>query len=112
MHACVNQRRHSLPGIFTQDPEVQQLVLTACPLAVLMLSLGWNNALEGCLLAADEQPYTVRVYPWAVGAALALLAVGSWAGGGLPGVWLALTTYYLVLLVGMGARYFVYRGRL
>lgn len=104
--------RHTLPTIFTQDPEVQRLVVTAVLPAAIMLGLGWNNALEGCLLAADEQPYVVRVYPWAVLGALSLLGAGYWSASGLPGVWLALMVYYLVLLVGFVARYWWYRGEL
>ena len=87
-------------------------MLSAAAPAALMLALGWNNALEGCLLAADEQPFVVRMYPVAVAAALTQLARGYWAGAGLPRVWVALMTYYLVLLVGFAGRYWVYRGKL
>lgn len=104
--------RHTLPAIFTKDEQVQELVLSAALPAAVMLGLGWNNALEGCLLAADDQPFVVRVYPCAVAAALMQLARCYWAGMGLPGVWVALMTYYLVLLVGFAARYWVYRGKL
>lgn len=104
--------RQTLPTIFSKDEAVQELVLSAAAPAALMLALGWNNALEGCLLAADEQPFVVRMYPVAVAAALTQLARGYWAGAGLPGVWVALMTYYLVLLVGFAGRYWVYRGKL
>lgn len=87
-------------------------MLSAALPAAVMLGLGWNNALEGCLLAADEQPFVVRMYPWAVAGALLQLARCNWLDLGLPGVWVALMTYYLVLLVGFAARYWVYRGKL
>lgn len=82
-------------------------MLSASLPAALMLSMSWNSALEGCLLAAEQQHFVVRMYPPAVGAALGLLAAGYWADAGLPGVWLALMSYYLVLLVGFMARYFL-----
>lgn len=107
-----HQRRDTLPTIFSSDEAVQQLVLSAALPAAVMLGLGWNNALEGCLLAAEEQPYVVRMYPCAVAAALLQLARGYWADAGLPAVWMALMTYYLVLLVGFAGRYWVFRGKL
>jgi Na+-driven multidrug efflux pump len=107
-YAC----RHALPSIFTSDPEVTEVVLSAALPAAAMLSLACNSALEGCLLAADEQAYVIRMYPWAVGTALLLLGAGYWSDAGLPGVWLGLMAYYLVLLVGFAARYWLYRGRL
>lgn len=109
---CAVLYRNTLPTIFSKDEAVQELVLSAALPAAVMLGLGWNNALEGCLLAADEQPYVVRMYPLAVASALLQLARGYWAGAGLPGVWVALMTYYLVLLLAFAGRYWVYRGKL
>lgn len=109
---CPLSNRHTLQTIFSKDEAVQQLVLSAALPAAVMLGLGWNNSLEGCLLAADDQPFVVRMYPCAVAAALLQLGWGYWAGSGLPGVWMALMVYYLVLLIGFAGRYWIFRGKL
>jgi hypothetical protein len=61
---------------------------------------------------ADDQPYVVKVYPYAVSAALLQLGCSGLSGLGLPGVWWGLVGYYLVLLAGFGGRFFVFRARI
>jgi hypothetical protein len=46
--------RHLLSGLFTADAAVRQLVGGAVLPATVMLSLAWNNALEGCLLGEAQ----------------------------------------------------------
>lgn len=104
--------RQLLCGLFTGDAAVRQLVGGAVAPATIMLGLAWNNALEGCLLGADDQPFVVKVYPYAVAAALLQLGRAWLRGLGLPGVWWGLVGYYLVLLAGFGGRFFVFRGRI
>ncbi|WIA21753.1 hypothetical protein OEZ85_000915 [Tetradesmus obliquus] len=104
--------RQLLSGLFTGDAAVRQLVGGAVAPATIMLGLAWNNALEGCLLGADDQPFVVKVYPYAVAAALLQLGRAWLLGLGLPGVWWGLVGYYLVLLAGFGGRFFVFRGRI
>jgi hypothetical protein len=54
----------------------------------------------------------VKVYPYAVAAALLQLVRSGLYGLGLPGVWWGLVGYYAVLLAGFGGRFFVFRGRI
>jgi hypothetical protein len=61
---------------------------------------------------ADDQPYVVKVYPYAVAGALLQLGRAGLRGLGLPGVWWGLVGYYLVLLAGFGGRFFVFRSRI
>jgi hypothetical protein len=61
---------------------------------------------------ADDQPYVVKVYPYAVSAALLQLGRSGLLRLGLPGVWWGLVGYYLVLLAGFGGRFFVFRARI
>lgn len=94
-----------LPRLFVQDAEVLAIVRSAILPACCMLAFSWNNALEGSLIGADDANYVVNTYPWAVSIALGVLGSTYWAGMGLPGIWWALTGYYVALVLWFGVRY-------
>jgi len=99
--------RDFLPLVFVQDPAVLAILRTAMLPACAMLAFSWNNALEGCLLGADDQGYVVGTYPWAVSAGLIVLAASYKLGYGLPGIWWSLTAYYIALVTSFGSRFVV-----
>lgn len=102
--------RDILPRLFVNDPEVLAIVRSAIIPACCMLAFSWNNALEGCLIGADDANYVVNTYPWAVSIALGVLGSTYWAGMGLPGIWWSLTGYYIALVAWFGARYWGFVG--
>lgn len=53
-------RSDLLSSAFTHDVPVRTLVGGAALPATVMLSLGWNNALEGCLLGAWQHASSLR----------------------------------------------------
>eukprot|EP00877_Chromochloris_zofingiensis_P010786 jgi/Chrzof1/5961/Cz16g21310.t1 len=104
--------RRQLPRFFTHDQGVLTIVHSAVLPAALMLGLSWNNALEGCLLGADDSAYVVKVYPWAVVCCLTQLALTTFYVGQLTGVWWGLAIYYLVLLLGFAGRFWGWRAKI
>lgn len=90
-----------------QDPAVLSILQTAMLPACVMLAFSWNNALEGCLLGADDGNYVVGTYPWAVSAGLLVLGASYKMGFGLAGIWWSLAVYYAALVTWFGSRFVV-----
>jgi len=99
--------RYVVPRLFIADPTVMGVLQTAMLPACVMLAFSWNNALEGCLLGADDQNYVVGTYPWAVGMGLAVLGASFKMGFGLRGIWWSLAVYYMALVAWFGSRFVV-----
>jgi len=97
--------RDVLPRILVDDPRVLATVASSLPAAVVMLALSVNNALEGCLLGADDQSFVINSYPPGVIVGLGVMWLSQRRGLGLPGVWWGLATYYGALVAWFGARY-------
>ena len=95
-----------IPRIFTSDPEVLAQCALLWPLFVLMQPLnGAVFALDGILIGASDGAYLALSMVAAFAVFVAALAVVSWAGFGVRGVWAALTVLIVTRLLLMGARF-------
>ena len=95
-----------IPRVFTSDPEVLAQCALLWPLFALMQPLnGAVFALDGILIGASDGPYLALSMVVAFVVFVAALAVVSWAGWGVRGVWAALTVLILTRLLLMGARF-------
>lgn len=99
--------RSVIPRIFTDNVGVLSMVEGSALLMCMMLALGWNNALEGVLMGAQDTDFVINIYPVCVGVFAVMLGVAQVAGLGLPGIWGALVLYYMGLACCLSARFWV-----
>lgn len=104
--ACVTWGLRSVvPRIFTDNVGVLQMVQGSVLLMCVMLALGWNNALEGVLMGAQDTDFVINIYPICVGVFAVMLGAAHVGGWGLPGIWGALVLYYVGLACCLSARF-------
>eukprot|EP00892_Ulva_mutabilis_P008551 jgi/Ulvmu1/6068/UM027_0046.1 len=106
--------RGVIPRVFTDNAGVVSMVEGSVLLMCAMLALGWNNALEGVLMGADDTEFVINIYPVCVVAFIVMLGVAQLAGWGLQGIWGALVLYYVGLACCLSARFWVthFRARI
>lgn len=97
--------RSFIPRIFTDNVGVLSMVEGSVLLMCTMLALGWNNALEGVLMGAQDTDFVINIYPVCVGVFVVMLGAAQIAGWGLPGIWAALVLYYVGLACCLSARF-------
>ncbi|AYY15080.1 MATE family efflux transporter [Actinobacteria bacterium YIM 96077] len=97
------------PVLFTQDPEVRSLLVTALVVAaVLQPAAGWVFVLDGVLIGAGDGPYLA----WASVASVAIFLPAAAAvhylnlsgTPGMVGLWSAIGVWTLARLVTLEAR--------
>ena len=103
--------RSVIPRIFTDNVGVVNMVEGSTLLMCVMLALGWNNALEGVLMGANDTEFVINIYPVCVALFVVMLGAVHVAGFGLPGIWGALVLYYVGLACCLSARFWVGRFR-